>query len=250
MKPLTVYIVEDEAPARERLMAFVEAHPNLTLVGWSANGEQAIKEIPRLKPHVVFLDVQLGDISGLDVLKMLPRVPHVIFSTAYEQYAVQAFEHNAVDYLLKPYSFDRFSRAVKKLLQTVATRTSEDTVQTVTQEVRLHHPLTRIPARVGERIYILPVEEIVYFSSENKVVMAHRVDKAFIINYTLEELEHRLDSDRFFRIHRSTIVNLDYVHSIEPYFGGTYVMTVNDKKHTQLPISRNAARRLRERLGW
>jgi len=248
MKPLTAYVVEDEAPARERLIAFIEAHPRLTLVGWSESGQQAIEEIPRLKPDVVFLDVQLSDISGLDVLKMLPEKPRVIFSTAYETYAVQAFEHNAVDYLLKPYSYERFTRAVDKLL------TYQQPVgpsnESLLQEIRGHHPLTRIPARVGERIYLLPVDEVVYFSSEDKVVVAHLTDKSYIINYTLEELEHRLDAEQFFRIHRSTIVNLNFVHSIEPYFGGTYIMTVKDAKHTQLQISRNAARRLRQRLGW
>ncbi|NOX36295.1 MAG: response regulator transcription factor [Calditrichaeota bacterium] len=247
MKPITVYIVEDEPPARERLLAFVDAHPQLKSVGWSETGKKALEEIPRILPDVVLLDIHLPDISGLDVLKLLPEKPQVIFSTAYDQYALQAFELNAVDYLLKPYSYERFERAIEKLK--TRTLTPPDLTD-ATRGVRLQQTLQRIPARVGERIYILAVDDIVYFASEDKVVLAHLVDKAYIINYTLEELEQRLDPEQFFRIHRSTIVNLNFVHIIEPYFGGSYIMEVKDNRRTQLPISRNAARRLRKKLGW
>ncbi len=246
-QPYRVYVVEDEPPARERLLAFIEAHPRLTAAGWSETGQQALEAIPEVMPDVVILDIHLPDISGLDVFKLLPQKPQVIFSTAYDQYAVQAFEFNAVDYLLKPYSYQRFEQAIEKLQQR---HPNANPVAEVVQTVRMRQPLQRIPAKVGERIYILNVEDVVYFASEDKVVMAHLVEKAYIINYTLEELEQRLDPEQFFRIHRSTIVNLNFVHTIEPYFGGSYVMEVKDKKHTQLTISRNAARRLRQKLGW
>ncbi len=247
MNELRTFVVEDEAPARERLLAFIDAHPNLIAVGWSDTGKQALETIPRLQPDVIFLDVHLPDISGLDVLKLLPEKPQVIFSTAYDQYAVQAFEYNAVDYLLKPYSYERFEQAINKLQQRQQQGRS---LQEVTQTIRNQYPLQRIPAKVGERIYLLPIQDIVYFASEDKVVVAYLEDKSYIINYTLEELERRLDPDQFFRIHRSTIVNLNYVHTIEPYFSGSYIMKVKDKKHSELAISRNAARRLRQKLGW
>ncbi len=250
MEKLTVFVVEDEAPARERLLAFIDAHPALKLVGWCDSGEQALAQIPATRPDLIFLDIHLGDISGLDVLKMLNEKPQVIFSTAYDRYAIQAFELSAVDYLLKPYTFDRFQQAVAKAIQYRRPATRRKHPLSATESVRMHQPLRRIPARVGERIYLLPVESIVYFSSEDKVVFAHLTDKSYIVNYTLEELEHRLDGEQFFRIHRSTIVNLNFVQSIEPYLGGSYIMEVKDRKRSQLHISRNAARRLREKLGW
>ncbi len=250
MSKIKTFVVEDEAPARERLLAFVEAHPQLTPVGWSDTGEEAIRQITHLKPDLIFLDVQLPDISGLDVLKLIPDSPAIIFSTAFDRYAVEAFEHNAIDYLLKPYDYERFSRAVEKALQRLLEQGNRPLGEKIETHIPSFQPLQRIPARIGGRIYLLPVAEIVFFSSEDKVVLAHLAEKSFIINYTLDELEKRLDPEQFFRIHRSTIVNLNYVHAIEPYLGGTYIMEVRDKHHSQLTISRNAAKRLRKKLGW
>jgi len=249
---ISCLIVEDEAAARQRLAAMIQKHNLLQLAGQAASGREAIRQIDALRPQLIFLDVHLPDISGLDILKVLQHKPLIIFTTAYDQYAVQAFEHNALDYLLKPFSEQRFMIAVEKaigrLTNASASEAAEyDFLQQTPGRLEL---LTRLPAKVGDKIYLLNAQDIVYFGSSQKVVTAHLQKDYFIVNYTLDELQARLDGDMFFRIHRSTIVNLNFVQTIEPLFGGTYLMKMKDSKHTELNVSRNAGRVIRQRLGW
>lgn len=249
---ITAYIVEDETPARQRLREFLRDIPDIKTVGESGSGKQAVLEIDRLQPDLLFLDIHLPDISGIDVLHLLNHRPEVIFTTAYDQYAIKAFELQATDYLLKPFSRERFLESVQRVRE----KMSDGSRTTAKQRDPLPFPesgqphLRRIASRVGDKIYLLPDDDIVYFSSENKLVFACLEESKYILNYTLEQLEERLDSEKFFRIHRATIVNLNYVHKIEAWFGGGYKMTVRDKKHSELTISRSAAKALREKLGW
>ncbi len=248
---ISCLIVEDEAPARARLEELVAGHGDLKLVGTAGNGRQAIRQIESQKPQLLFLDVHLPDISGLDVLKVVQHKPLVIFTTAYDRYAVEAFEQNALDYLLKPFSEERFRIAVEKVMARLSSHTGvpEDVLIPDKRQGGLHY-LKRIPSRVGDKIYLLNAEEVVYFTSRQKIVTAHLRDTFYMVNYTLEELEARLDPEMFFRIHRSTIVNLNYVMTIEPLFGGAYVMKMRDKERTELNVSRNAGKVIRQRLGW
>jgi len=245
-------IIEDEKPARERLTALIDVHPKLELLTQCSSGNEAILQIANLKPDLIFLDIHLPDISGLDILKVLEYQPSIIFTTAYDKYAINAFEHNAVDFLLKPFSEDRFSQAVQKAVS----QTSEnDNINTQMQNIlaKWQQPdqyLSRIPAKLGERIFILKSVEIIYFQSKDKVVTAYQQKDYFIINYTLDELQNRLDPEQFIRIHRATIVNLNNVHTIEPLFGGAYLMKMNDKNKTELNVSRNAGKMIRDKLGW
>ncbi len=249
---ITTMIIEDEQAARERMMSLIAECPDLTLLGICENGKEAIQKIDALKPQLIFLDIQLPDMNGLDVLRMITHQPKVIFTTAFDQYAVQAFDHNALDFLLKPFSRQRFSQAVQKIIQ------SYDQNRNITGQLRRmmqnwQEPrqfLTRIPAKVGDKIYILKTSDIVYFKSEEKIVTVHLQKEYFMVNYTLEELQNRLNPEIFFRIHRSTIVNLNYALSIQPLFGGTYVMKVKDAHHTELNVSRSAGKTIRQRLGW
>jgi len=249
---LTVLVVEDEAPAGERLCSLIEEHPDLELLFLCATGNDAIEQINEKKPNLVFLDIHLPDISGLDVLKLLVHQPQIIFTTAYDKYAINAFEHNAVDFLLKPFSKDRFEHAIQKTID--RTKTSDD-LNLQIQNIIGHWQqpdsfLVRIPAKLGDRIFILKTDEIIFFQSKDKVVSAHRHDDYFIINYTLDELQNRLDSQHFGRIHRATIVNFNHIYTIEPLFSGTYLMKMKDKNRTELNVSRNAGKGIRERLGW
>ena len=248
---MTCLIVEDEALARERLGELIAAHGGLELLDFAATGRDAILKIDRLKPQLVFLDVHLPDVSGLDVLKVVLHKPLVIFTTAYDRYAVEAFEHNALDFLLKPFTEQRFRVAVEKALTRLTEgRTLPEAVLPPQMSVQGLHYLKRIPSKTGEKIYLLKAEEIVYFNSRNKIITAHLTDRSFVVNYTLEELEARLDPEMFLRIHRSTIANLNYVLSIEPLFGGAYVMKMRDKNRTELNVSRSAGKVIRQRLGW
>ncbi len=247
---ITCLIIEDEAPSRERLKSFVFTNNSLNLIDEAENAIDAIKIINEKTPQLIFLDIQLPDLSGLDILKVIKHKPFVIFTTAYDQYALNAFQNNAVDFLLKPFSQENFNEAIEKVKEKLPV--TPNVVNEMGKFLEQHriqsNLLTRIPAKVGVKIFILNVQEILYFKSKDKVVFAHRKNDYFIINYTLDELIHRLNREQFFRIHRSTIVNLDFVQTIEPFGSGTYIMQLKD--NSELQISRTAAREIREKLGW
>lgn len=247
-----VYIVEDEKPARERLEKFIGKYPQLELVGFSESGNKAAIEIDSKSPDLIFLDIQLTDITGIDVLHLISSKPQVIFTTAYNDYAIQAFDLQAIDYLLKPFSEERFKIAVDKAL--IQMSSEKDNIIQFKQLLNDWKPktdyLTRIPSKIGDKIYIINDDEIVYITSENKLVFAYLFETKYLINYTLEQLQSRLNPDKFFRIHRSTIVNMDYVKTIETWFAGGYRMIVKDKNKTELTISRSAGKLLRQKLGW
>ena len=248
----SIYIVEDEKPALNRLKKIVTVLPDTLLIGYSETGKKAVEEIDHLKPDILLLDIHLSDMSGIDILPLITHKPKVIFTTAFNNYAVQAFELQAVDYLLKPFSEERLHTALKKAIGQL--QSLPDNFNEIKQLLSQWQPqndyLTRIPSKIGDKIYILNDDEVIYFSSEDKYVFANLFDKKFLINFTLEQLEARLDPLKFFRIHRSKIVNLNYVDTIEPLFAGGYCAVVKDKNKTELSISRTAGKRLKDKLGW
>lgn len=247
-----VYIVEDEAHARERLEQFIKNVPELDIVGRNESGQKASMEIDELKPDILFLDIQLTDITGIDVLHLISWKPLVIFTTAYNDYAIQAFELQAVDYLLKPFSEARFEAAVEKAINQL--NSEENKMGQLKELLNSWSPkenyLNRLPSKIGDKIYIINDDDIVYFTSEDKLVFAYLFETKYLINYTLEQLQSRLNPEKFFRIHRSTIVNLNYIKTIETWFAGGYRMLVKDKNKTELTISRSAGKLLRQKLGW
>jgi len=247
-----VYIVEDEKHARERLEEFINKYTEFEVIGFSKSGKKAAIEIDSLKPDLIFLDIQLTDITGIDLLHLITWKPQVIFTTAFNEYAIQAFDLQAIDYLLKPFSEERFRIAVEKALKQLGGE--EANINQFKQLLNDWKPhtdhLTRIPSKIGDKIYIINEDDIVYITSEDKLVFAYLFETKYLINYTLEQLQSRLNPDKFFRIHRSTIVNMDYVKTIETWFAGGYRMIVKDKNKTELTISRSAGKRLRQKLGW
>jgi DNA-binding LytR/AlgR family response regulator len=249
---MNVLIVEDEAPAREHLLKLVKEQPQTGKVFTAGSGLDAIEIIEKENPDLVFLDINLPDISGIDVLKAIHFRPEVIFCTAYDKYAVEAFEHNAVDFLLKPYPEERFLRSYGKAAEKIDR--SGELKESINRLISAWQPrggnLKRIPAKAGEKIFLIDTAGVCCFSSEERLVFAWEAERHFAINYTLDELERRLDPAVFFRIHRSTIVNLDYVESIEPWFAGTYKMRLKKGGKRELKISRGAAKKLRAVLGW
>ena len=245
-------IIEDEKPAIERLRHYLEKLPDIEIIATAESGKIAAGLIDDLKPDLIFLDIHLSDLSGIDLFRLISYKPLVIFTTAYNQYAIKAFELQAIDYLLKPFSFDRLVLAVeraKKMLEE-----NLNSYQHIKNFLSDWSPqkdyLKRIPSKIGDRIYIFNEDDIVYFATEEKQVFAYTVDSKYLVNYKLEELNSRLDPETFFRIHRSTIVNLNFVQTIEVWFGGGYKMKIRDKQKTELTISRAAGKLLRQKLGW
>lgn len=245
-------IVEDEKPALDRLEGFLNQIPDIEIVATSNSGKEAAQLIEDEKPDLVFLDINLPDVSGIDILHLLSFRPLIIFITAYNQYAIKAFELQAIDYLLKPFPRERLELAVQKAREKLLAE--QDPSSSLKKLISSWNPQTsylkRIPSKIGDKIYILVDENIVYLASEEKLVFAHTAESKFLINYRLDELQARLDPEKFFRIHRSTIVNLNYVKTIESWFAGGYRMVVRDKQESELAISRSAGKLLRQKLGW
>jgi DNA-binding LytR/AlgR family response regulator len=249
---ITAFIVEDESPALERLSLLLQDIPDIEICGSARTGREAAGLIDTRKPQLLFLDIQLPDMSGLDLLHIIAHQPLTIFTTAYNQYGVQAFELQAVDYLLKPFSRDRLNAALRRVKEKIG---QEAPALAAIQNLLVNYGspkvyLTRIPSRIGDKIYILGDDDIIYLASEERIVFAYLYDTRFMVNYTLDELQARLNPDKFFRIHRSTLANLNYISLIENWFAGSYKTKMKDKKGTELIISRSSGRLLRQKLNW
>lgn len=251
---ITTIIVEDELPALERLAAMLQEFPELQLIGKARTGREAAALIDSQKPDLAFLDIQLPDVSGLDLLRIIAHHPLIIFTTAYNQYAVQAFELQAVDYLLKPFAQDRLNSAVQRAKEKIGQGSGTPALDAIKNLLANYNTpkeyLTRIPSRIGDKIYILTDDDIIYLASEERLLFAYLYDTRFLVNYTLDELQARLNPEKFFRIHRSTLANLNYISMIEAWFAGGYKTKMKDKKNTELIISRASGKLLRQKLGW
>ncbi len=243
MKTKTVFIAEDEPLARETLRNWIHDHPQLHLIGEAADGAVALKNIELLKPEVVFMDIQMPEMTGLEVVKRLTHRPEYIFTTAYDQYAVTAFELNAVDYLLKPFSHERFDAAVERLLDVSAS--SSDDLQLALKQAAEHDTsqLKRILVRDRGHIFPLAMDEIEYMKSDEKYTVITARKRTFMVRIGLSELSERLDPGKFIRIHRSTLVNLDFVESMKTDEQSQLQLQMRDG--TQLIANREASKMLR-----
>jgi len=245
-----VVICEDEPLARDTLRDFIAEVPGLLLVGEASDGLQALKMVRALAPELVFMDIQMPELSGLDVVRQLEVLPPVIFTTAYDQHAVAAFELNAVDYLLKPFSRERFEAAVRRVLhEAVAPREAALGALGAlgAQGAAVQPPvavLDRILVRDRGQIFPLALGEIEYLKSDSKYTLLAARGSTFYVRLALTELEPRLDPARFLRVHRNAIINLDHVVSMKPDEQSQLEILMRDG--TRLLANRDASRRLRD----
>jgi two-component system LytT family response regulator len=240
----TVFIAEDEPLARETLRDMILAQPELDLVGEAGDGAAALAQINALKPDVVFMDIQMPELTGLEVLQRLSCLPAIIFTTAFDQYAVTAFELNAVDYLLKPFTRERFEAAVDRVLAEPGPA-ADVLAQTLTQaSQKACARLDRVLVRDRGRIFPLVLDEIEYLKADAKYTAIVARGRTFLVRIGISELEARLDPARFVRIHRSALVNLDFVESMKPDEQSLLQLEMRDG--TRLTASRDASRMLRE----
>jgi two-component system LytT family response regulator len=255
MEPIRVVIVDDEALARRRLRSLLHDEPDVEVVGECGDGGSAVTTIESLAPDLVFLDVQMPEADGFEVLEAVSaeRMPVVVFVTAYDRYALQAFEVHALDYLLKPFSRNRFRGALSRAREEVRRRRGEglrsagDELSALLRELRGAKPwLERLVVRDGGRVSFIKVDEIDWIESEGNYLRLHVGPDAHLVRGTIKGSAERLDPERFVRTSRSTIVNLDRVREIHPWSRGELVVVLRDG--TQLPTSGEHGRRLRERL--
>jgi DNA-binding LytR/AlgR family response regulator len=234
----SVLIAEDEYPAREKLIEYILARPELKVAGIAKDGEEAFKELASRKYDMVLLDIQLPHLSGIEVLERLKEIPYVIFITAYDQYAVKAFELGAHDYILKPFSMERFNGTVDRFLSRAA------------NNEHWHGPISEIGLSFREKgkHFFIAYQDILYLSSHSKHTVIHTNGRDFETPSLLKELEEKLPRDSFFRIHKSYIVNLHHIASLEYKIAGHYQLILYDDDETILTVSRTFASSLKERL--
>jgi DNA-binding LytR/AlgR family response regulator len=247
---LKTVIVDDEAPARERLKNFLSQNAEVELIGEAADGIQAMELIEKKNPDLVLLDIQMPRLDGFGVLRMLENPPLVIFITAYDEFAIRAFEVNALDYLLKPFTRVRLERAIEKAVRRLSQKTDLNTrldslFKTLTEDKRY---LERIAVRNQGKIFVIEVTAIDCLTAENGRVSVTSENTRYFTNYTLFELEGRLNPDTFFRAHRSAIVNLTKIKEIIPWFAGSYKIKLITG--TEVDLSRNQAIELRKIIKW
>ncbi len=249
----TTFIAEDEPLARETLRDAVNARPELRLIGEAADGMSALEQMNALKPEVALMDIQMPEMTGLEVLKRLNYRPQIIFTTAYDHYAVAAFELNAVDYLLKPFTRARFDAAVDRLLESTSTTSATLTTPAMQDELALalSHLGERAPQRlerilVRDRGHIFPVKvgDIAYLKADAKYTGIFVDGKTFLVRLGISELAERLDPNRFVRIHRSLLVNLDFVESMKADDQSQLQLHLRDG--TVLVANRDASKMLRD----
>jgi two-component system LytT family response regulator len=243
---LRAIIVDDEELARNLLREYLQSSQDIDVVAECANGFDAVKAIAEHKPDLVFLDVQMPKLNGLEVLELIDPDVAVIFVTAYDQYAMKAFDAHAVDYLLKPFALDRFEKALERARQRLGERMPP--AADLSREARPpQQHLQRIVVKDGVRVHIIPVESLDYAEAQDDYVSLHTKGKSYLKQQTISSLEASLDPERFVRIHRSILVNLERVAKIEPYAKDSRVAVLTDG--TQVPVSRAGYDRLRALLG-
>ena len=239
---MRVLIVDDEHLARALLREFLGAHPDVEIVGECANGFEAVKAIGELDPEVVFLDIQMPKLDGFEVVELAGGKPHYIFATAYDQFALRAFEVHAIDYLLKPFSRERLKQALEHARSRQAPPAQLQAV--VAEAAQRHGYLERVLIKDGTRVQVVPASSIDYIEAQDDYVQVMAAGRAWLKNQRMSELEAQLDPQVFIRIHRSYIVNLGSIARIEPTSKDSHCAVLKDG--ARLPISRSGYQKLRE----
>jgi two-component system response regulator LytT len=257
--PINTVIVDDERPARDELAFLLKAFPEVNLVAQGKNGIEALALIKEHDPDLVFLDVQMPGLDGFGVIKKLVerklRVPQIVFATAFDNYAIQAFEVNAVDYVLKPVDKSRIAKAVARAKKMIEANTSpvERLENLVGQLGAAAAPSTKntqpvkLLLKSQARMFLVDAEDIIYASIQDGAITLFARDAEGISNYrTIEELQDSLDSDVFWRAHRSYLVNINHIKEVVPWFKSSYMLKMNDKRQSEIPVARAQTKRLRE----
>lgn len=250
-------IVDDEPLARERIRDLLDEEPDIEVIGECGDGSEAVTAIQSLSPQIVFLDIQMPEMNGFEVLERLgaDRVPAVIFVTAYDQFALDAFDMHAIDYLLKPFDGERFSWALDRARRLIGTDDDgtagepdlAERLRSLLEEVdRDRRYLKRLAVKSGGRVYFLQLDQIEWIEAAGNYARLHEGGRSHLVRTTLKRLVERLDPDRFLRISRSTIVNLDFVRELQPWFRGGYVVVLRsgEKQRTGRKYQENVSRLL------
>ncbi|WP_321288559.1 LytTR family transcriptional regulator DNA-binding domain-containing protein [uncultured Sunxiuqinia sp.] len=245
-RELTALIIEDEELARNLLKSYLKDHPKLNLIGECENGFEGVQKINELKPDLVFLDIQMPKITGFEMLELLDHKPEIIFTTAYDQFALKAFDYSAVDYLLKPFSKDRMLEAIEKVADRIGNNESTGDKLEQLSSYAVNEYLERIVVKDRHKINIIPVDQVRYLESMDDYVLIYTQDGRHMKQNTMKYFEAHLNPKDFIRIHRSYIVRVECIAEIQQYEKESYIVIMKDK--TKLKVSKTGYKKIKEAL--
>jgi two-component system LytT family response regulator len=248
---MQAFVLDDEPLAVRRLSRMLVDTGRVEIAGTGSDPVDAVEWLSAHKVDVLFLDIQMPGMDGFEALSMLNPQPLVVFTTAYDQYALQAFEVNSIDYLLKPIEERHLLRALDKIERLKGGGISQDLASQLASLLQSRQPAypERIATRLGERIQFLDLDQVTHFFAKDKLTYAATKTKNYVVGYTISELEQKLNPKHFCRIHRSTLLNLAYVLELDAWFEGRVLARLKDEKRTELQVSRDRAQELKKRLG-
>ena len=251
MKKIRTVIIEDETPAREILKHYLKDFPEIEVIEECADGFSGLKTISTLKPELVFLDIQMPRLTGFELLEVMTEKPVIIFTTAYDQFAIKAFEMNAIDYLLKPFPKERLGAAVKKAVEKIGRKKDEESGSPEDLIERMpasSSPLNRIVVRKGNAINLITVDQLKYIEAQDDYVMIHHSSGKALKQQSMKYFEENLPPKDFVRVHRAFIVKVTEIKRIEPYGKDNHVAILNSGE--KLPVSRSGYKHLKEELNF
>lgn len=246
---LRVIIVEDESPARELIKAFLKSHENIEILTECSDGFSGVKAINENKPDLVFLDIQMPKLTGFEVLELLDEMPEIIFTTAFDQYAIKAFELSAVDYLMKPFSKRRFDEAIDKVYTRLhQKRESGENLQTLAKRVKEDaKEIERLFVKTGTKIDVVAVADIIRIEALDDYVEIFTAEKKYVKKETMNFLEQSLPEETFVRVHRSSIINVNHMQKMERYGKESYIVILKDG--SKVNVSKSRTKELKLLLG-
>lgn len=243
-------IVDDEKYIRDELRYFLEKDSCIEVCGEASEGEDALKRMLEELPDVVFLDIQLQDVNGILVARKMMEQKNpafIVFVTAYEKYAIQGFEVNALDYLLKPFSEDRIRTTIQRIKEGMNSRAYRQ--EPLLKAVSMESKPDKLCVLKNDRILLLDINEVLYIESQNNEVFVYAQNGKYQCNYSLKEIEDRFTGSKFIRTHKSFIVNLDYISEIIPWFNYTLIVKLKGRAGIEIPVSRSYLKKFKELLG-
>lgn len=239
-------IIDDEPLARMIIHEYLQKQEGIEVVAECGDGFEGAKAIQQFKPDLVFLDIQMPKLTGFEMLEIIDELPHIIFTTAFEEYALKAFEKNAIDYLLKPISEDRFNQAIQKFYSLYNTQQKQESINALKQDLE-EETLERIVVKNGTQIKLIPVQQIIFLEAYDDYVKIHTKDGMYLKNKTMSSFEKQLDPKQFVRVHRSYIIKVDQLSKIEPMEKDSYkAILLNGEK---VSISKSGYARLKQTIG-
>ncbi len=245
---MRVILIDDEPLARSVVIEYLQSWPQIEIVQECSDGFEGVKAIAQYEPDLIFLDIQMPKINGFEMLELIDQPPSVIFTTAFDEYAIKAFEEHAIDYLLKPFTKERFDRAVQKWLDTKPTAEAKKDTTEILNNIQTSAPKNeRVVVKTGNKIKIIPVNDIIFLAADDDYVKIHTAEGSFLKNKTMAYFEKLLGEDDFVRVHRSYIVKIDEITRIDPYEKESHLAIL--KSGEKIPVSKTGYPKLRQVLG-